>query len=70
MNRVECVTRQHKLFNAGRINIVAERATTHFRKPEVVRMQAHSANSLDDRLDSSCKGGSVDNASHSSRSVK
>ena len=36
---------------------MAERATTHFRKPEVVRMQAHSANSLDDRLDSSCKGG-------------
>ena len=51
--------------HAGGINIVAERATTHFKKTEVVRMQAHSANSLDDRLDSSCNGGSVDKASHS-----
>ena len=35
---------------ARSINIVAERATTHLRKAEAVRVQAHSANSLDDRL--------------------
>ena len=53
--------------NARRIYVVAERATTHFGKPDDVRMQARSTNSLDDRLDSSSDGGSVDNASHSSR---
>ena len=33
------------------VNIVAERATSHFRKPEVVRRQTYSANSLDDLFD-------------------
>ena len=30
-------------------------------------MQVHSANSLDDRFDSSCNGGSMDTVSHPTR---
>ena len=52
---------------ARSINVVAERATSHFRKPDVVRMQVHSANALDDRFDSSCNGGSTDTISNPTR---
>ena len=40
---------------------------SHFRKPEVVRMRVHSANSLDDRFDSSCNEGSMDTISNPTR---
>ena len=52
---------------ARSINVVAERAMSHFRKPEVVRLRVHSANSLDDRFDSFCNGGSVDSISKPAR---
>ena len=52
---------------ARSINVVAERATSHFRKLEVVRMQVHSADSLDDRFDSTFDGGSMDTVSHPMR---